>query len=623
MPFDKLWRSSLHKKIVFGSTKRDARIEGSDGSVKVFLGAGDGNYVPDAGISDDLVYMKNAGGGYRHYDWQNQALEIYDSTGRLTDVFSEAGQALRFFYSSAASVAAPAPGYLIQVQDRFGRGFNFQYELPAGGDPAIDARVSRITAPGGLATTLSYDAYGNLSRIRWPDDFMRQFVYERIDLPWALTGVVDENNVRTHTFGWDDEGRAISTEMAGGINRFSATYSQPPRVLVEEALDAVNKVVVRTRSWQSPVAPAVRLPNGAVSALGSSTILGMPAFSGGTQPAGSGCAASANAQTFDANGNLASADDFSGNRVCYEHDLSRNLEIVRVEGLLNTQACSAVIPANASLPPGGRRITTVWHPDRWPVAVQRAEPAKLITNVYNGQPDPFNGNAIARCAPSTAMLPDGKPIVVLCKRVEQATTDADGHLGLNAGLQAGTANVVSSWTYNTYGQVLSAKGPRSDVNDTTLYVYYADTTTDHTLGDLQSVTNAVGKTVTYGKYNSHGQVLQSTDANGVVTTNTYDLRQRLLSTTTAGETTSYSYDAAGQLATVTLPNRSVLTYTYDAAYRLTQVVDAAGNKVVYTLDDAGNRIAQQVKDASGVLIKNITRSFDELNRVQSISGAAR
>jgi YD repeat-containing protein len=183
--------------------------------------------------------------------------------------------------------------------------------------------------------------------------------------------------------------------------------------------------------------------------------------------------------------------------------------------------------------------------------------------------------------------------------------------------------VVSSWTYNAYGQTLSAKGPRSDVDDTTLYAYYADTTADHTLGDLQSVTNAVGKTVTYGKYNSHGQVLQSTDANGVVTTHTYDLRQRLLSTTTAGETTSYSYHPAGQLATVTLPNRSVLTYTYDAAYRLTQVVDAAGNKVVYTLDDAGNRIGQQVKDASGVLIQNITRSFDELNRVQSISGAAR
>ena len=67
---------------------------------------------------------------------------------------------------------------------------------------------------------------------------------------------------------------------------------------------------------------------------------------------------------------------------------------------------------------------------RLPVKV--AEPGRLVTSVYEGQPDPFNGDALASCAPATARLPDDKPIAVLCKRVKQATTDADGHLGMAA-----------------------------------------------------------------------------------------------------------------------------------------------------------------------------------------------
>jgi len=128
---------------------------------------------------------------------------------------------------------------------------------------------------------------------------------------------------------------------------------------------------------------------------------------------------------------------------------------------------------------------------------------------------------------------------------------------------------------------------------------------------------------------THGNELQSSDPDGVVTANTYDLRQRLPSTSTAGGTTTYACDPAGQFITVALPNGSIITititytYTYDAAHRLTQVTDGAGNTVVYTLDAMGNRIGEQVKDASGRLAKNIARSYDALNRLQSSSGAAR
>jgi uncharacterized protein RhaS with RHS repeats len=46
---------------------------------------------------------------------------------------------------------------------------------------------------------------------------------------------------------------------------------------------------------------------------------------------------------------------------------------------------------------------------------------------------------------------------VVCKRVEQATTDANGGQGMSAALQAGVSNRVQQWTYNQYGQVLTAR----------------------------------------------------------------------------------------------------------------------------------------------------------------------
>ncbi len=34
----------------------------------------------------------------------------------------------------------------------------------------------------------------------------------------------------------------------------------------------------------------------------------------------------------------------------------------------------------------------------------------------------------------------------------------------------------------------------------------------------------------------------------------------------------------------------------------------------------GNRIAEQTRDASGALVRNVTRTLDALNRVQSVVG---
>jgi YD repeat-containing protein len=137
---------------------------------------------------------------------------------------------------------------------------------------------------------------------------------------------------------------------------------------------------------------------------------------------------------------------------------------------------------------------------------------------------------------------------------------------------------------------------------------------------LQSITNALNQITTYDRYNHHGQVEQMTDANGLATSSTYDLRQRLLTRTTGTEITTLTYDNVGQVTQLTLPDASTLNYTYDAAHRLTDVQDNLGNKVHYTLDSEGNRTNEITTDPNNALTKTLTRSYDALNRLQQVTG---
>jgi RHS repeat-associated protein len=186
-----------------------------------------------------------------------------------------------------------------------------------------------------------------------------------------------------------------------------------------------------------------------------------------------------------------------------------------------------------------------------------------------------------------------------------------------------TPNVARTWTYvyDSYGRVLTVKGPRTDVNSTTTYTYYT-CTTGVQCGQVQTVTDALGHVTTYSTYNAHGQPLTITDLNGVVTTLTYDSRLRLTSRQVGTETTGFGYWPTGLLKQVTLPDSSYLTYTYDGAHRLTQITDQAGYTIKYTLDGMGNRTAENSYDPSSVLHRTHTRVINALNQIYKEINAA-
>jgi len=576
---------------------------------------GAGVFTTEANTKDRL---QSFSGGYLYTDATAEVQESYDTAGNLIAMHWAGGEGQTFTFSTSATPlgVAPAPAYLLQVKDSRGRSIAFTYQLPAGSDPATGGLLGNIVDPQGLTTRLAYDAAGNLTSLTWPDGSTRRFHYENAAVPRGLTGITDERGVRYATFGFDNEGRAISTEYAGGVGRYSTTYDYPPEVVISEVYDRAAQILYRYHEWLPISYAQLTTPLGTRVDMGLTSIKGKSYLIGQSQPAGSGCAASTSQMAYDANGNLASRDDFNGNRACYVSDLGRNLQTVLVEGLAPTQACNLVTPANALLPTASRKTSTEWHP-HWQLVTRKAEPGRRTNYVYNGQPDPTAGNAVASCAPAAALLPDGQPIAVLCKQIEQATTDANGALGFAAPLQGGVAARTREWTYNPSGQVLTEKDA---LGRTTSYAYYPANTVDYSAGDLQSVTNAVGNAKRHTRYNARGQLLESVDPNGVATLYSYDPRGRVTVTSVGGQLTGFAYDASGQPTRTTRGDGSWVEYSYDAARRMNAVTDNLGNRIDYTLDNEGRVTAQTVKDPQGAIARTLSLSIDALGRVQQITG---
>ena len=186
------------------------------------------------------------------------------------------------------------------------------------------------------------------------------------------------------------------------------------------------------------------------------------------------------------------------------------------------------------------------------------------------------------------------------------------------------------------GLLKSVDGPRTDVADAVTYAYYSADDAGCAIGgactyrkgDLRSVTNALGQTVETLAYDAFGRPLS-------------------VRMPTAWSPTTPTMPAAGQprspcvarplprigsprsatgrparVQQITEPDGSSVSYVYDAALRLTDIEDNAGNTIHYTLDNAGNRLKEDTLDAGGTLRRTLARTFNTLGQLTALKDAS-
>jgi len=172
-----------------------------------------------------------------------------------------------------------------------------------------------------------------------------------------------------------------------------------------------------------------------------------------------------------------------------------------------------------------------------------------------------------------------------------------------------------TYQYDSLGRLSS----KTDFNRTTTTTYNYDS-----MDRLLSKTPQTGTGISF-TYTLTGQRLSMTDPSGTTNYTSYDNRDRLKTKATPEGTLTYTYDAHGNVLTITSSNTNgaSMTYTYDALNRLASAKDnriaaqgGSSNPTTYSYDATGN--------LTGYAYPNTVQTanlFDPLNRLTQTCSA--
>ena len=340
-----VWRWTYSRSVTVARSGMSAYVARPNGTIVQVNLPGE---RADYDIHDELRSIRSDSGnviGWRYTNANDGSVELYDAAGRLSSITARSGQrhSLTRSTSSTPMAVAPGPDYVIQVSDHFGRQLNLEWNS--------DGTLARIIDPDGNVYAYGYDSDKRLISVTYPAEgsggSKRTYLYNEpehtshIDAPDMLTGIVDENGIRLATYEYDELGRGISTQHAGGVNRYSLTYGSNQTV-VTDPLGTSRKFRF------TKVVNALRL-------------------AGVDQPGGAGCAAAANGLQYDDVGQVASRTDFNGSVTNYSYYDSH--EVNRTE---------------AAGTPNARTVTTVWNSKlRLPARI--IEPNLMTTYTYTSK----------------------------------------------------------------------------------------------------------------------------------------------------------------------------------------------------------------------------------------------
>lgn len=176
--------------------------------------------------------------------------------------------------------------------------------------------------------------------------------------------------------------------------------------------------------------------------------------------------------------------------------------------------------------------------------------------------------------------------------------------------------VVTTYDYDPAGNLTrrTTSDPASGRTVITAYSYDPD---GKQLSRRTTADGIVSETTS--TYDENGKLASQTGANGNTTTYTYDDADQLVSVTDSQNQTGYTYTSKGQLETTTLPTGAVMKAVYNAfGQKVQAIADEQGLALTtaYTYDHNGN-----LKALTDANLTTSASTYDALNRLTTVEDA--
>jgi RHS repeat-associated protein len=589
-------------------------------------------------ISDDgamLILTKNADGSYT------------PAPGEFGTLSLESG-AYQLVRTDKTILAFNPDGSLNYLQDTNGN------RVTAGYNSSGD--LTSLLASNGSALTLTYNSQGLITSITDPSRQATQYIYDASGqhlLSYAdvfgtttytyATGptAADANSLATLTFAdgtglawsYDAQGRLASESRLGGEEALTFAYPAPGEYTIT---DANGNATAYFRDAQGNLSETV-------DALGNITryvydqsrdVIRIIAADGTTTT-----------MAYDSSGNMTSETDPLGYTIQYtynqfseplslvnqqgftttfQYDPQGNLlELTNPDGTTEQYACNALGELTSSTDADGHTVTCAYNPSGQLTTENRTGGASdtytfgshgnMLTASGPGGDWSFTYNS--QNLPTSIIEPNGTLLVQygidgnitqIKDQTGFTTNYAYDSVGRLSELTDGNDNLIASYSYDPAGNVIGAiKGNGTS----TTYQYDADNHVTQ-LTNLAPGGSSANSAFTYA-YNSLGQITSQTSG-GATTSFGYDADGELISVSGPGESIQYTYDPAGNRTSVT-ENGVVTNYVSNSVNEYTSTT-TNGVMTSYEYDANGNLIGATTGG------QTTSYSYNALNQLTGVNG---
>ena len=512
-------------------------------------------------------------------------------------------------------------------------------------------RVISVTRPGGAVTKTTYDGSGNVATLTDARGAVTRFGYDAAGhlLTTTVVGYVDPvvkaapRDVVVERLGYDGAGRVVSrTDAAGQVWRYGYTRDDLLSTVTAVGAGPTGADVVQRRvtydAAGNPVAVALaddalrvtytyddqlrpteesidsRTIDRTFDAAGRVTSQALSTYGGKER---------FDRYTYDAGGRLVRRE--SGRDQTERVDRMAYDALGRVVSVTDPRASTAGDPAwttSYTYDPTGR-LQSVSAP---PVSVTDAAGTRTIRPTTRDGYDGFGRLSVQENA-------NGARVTT---QYDVASRPVEVRLPSGPSADGSSVQPTYRTSYDAAGDVVGSTDP---LGRSTSYVY-------DPLGRLVSTSAPAAapgqpaRTMTTA-WSDNGQAVRFTDAVGDVREAAYDrLGRQVADTTVAADgtrrSTTFDYDAANNLTTITAPSgaRTIATYDalgerlsskdadgvttsygYDAAGRVTKVANGAGDTTTTEYSGLGLPTKQTVSGWWGTAIRTSTATYDAAGNV--------